>query len=682
MSFFQESDRVTMPFLPGEGQRTADTEIATPSTPAGLTGARRSWNMIYGSNFAITRPEFVSFFTPAIGARIIRGMFNWIVSNGNVLLMFYQQGVGDWRVRARYLTNGTEIELTGALPGIATGMIGKPAGSRVYFALISDSGGGGADAYVWDGNNTSGVANVEKLFARPPVFTISHAAAAPNPGEVPMTAGTHNVAAVFLTKNGHLLRPGPVDSGGNVIPYTFTADGVSLYTFTLTPTGNWPNWLQSVEMVLTPKINLQKFYFVPDNFAAVGTVPTPNLALPITLRVGIDDTTLQTGNSARDLGDLQQILQQDAGGGAPFQPHAIAPGTNRMAYLAHTADLYLNIRTKVFVSAPDDYQYLTLDQHAFEAPGSVPLIALGWIGSTLYVFGENWTYARTDTGLLPVEWPPVETIDGQRGIGTGKPMGVLSGPARRYILVGHTSGLYRLAGAAYDEKPLSWFQGAGDWARINWAAAAWTFQIHEYTPLRLIVVMAPLDGAAAPTHLLVWDYTNGMSWDRVKYSRYNIQGWSPGAVEIGINPTTKRTELWVSNGNAQGPVLRWTAEPGEATVRTYADATAAGGTVGIDSQYVTPSAAVYQAGRIWNWIGVVLRLIGNGTISLWSWDMNGTEYTMAPITADTAPDVAYPRSMNMQAPSGALKVSNGAVAGSWFRLSAPVEFFLRLWRSA
>lgn len=668
MSFLDKCDKVDLTEFPGAQQNT-DEEDAVQ------TGALLAQNVEFGQGSVSTRNGFGLAIQPHINSVDVSvkipSMDNWLISNGNILIYMYDDS-GTKKVQARFLTTtNTEFELLDDC-GPAVGMMGVPDGKRWFMAFFIDSGLGAIQAQCWDGNNTNGVQNVTALFQRPLLeseLTLSVGASALLSGEIALTAGDHNVALVIKTKNGYRTGLSPATSGGAgyiVVGFTFTADGVSAYNITGTPTGDWPNWCLSARVVLTPVSNLNKYYYVP--FSNEGAIPTPNDSTPVVIRIACDDETLTASGQTEEVTDLQSLYHPEN------FVYALAPGSSRMAYLIQEYDTYLLSESTVYVSDKEDPQSITLDQHGFTVPGSRLLAAIAWQGSSLFMFGPNWTYSRGDNGMLPVEWPVVEIVDER--IGTRFPKGVLANPTRGYIWVAHESGLYKLTGAVYPELPISWLQGAADWKRINFAAPADTLEVKEFAAERLVIVKAALDGATVATHLLVWNYTWGAEPDKVRYSIWDIANLGPGGLEIVMNQSSKKQEIWLGRADDTGAIYRRKHYPQDDTDEIYDDIDQ-----GIDAEYTGPPAV--HDGALYDVVGADIRVRGSGNagIAMRSLDASRANVALSPIQLSIRPGRDYVRSLRMQTEAASFHINNGAVAGDYFILSR-VRMFLKRWLGA
>ena len=114
-----------------------------------------------------------------------------------------------------------------------------------------------------------------------------------------------------------------------------------------------------------------------------------------------------------------------------------------------------------------------------------------------------------------------------------------------------------------------------------------------------------------PTHILVFDYSNGSTYDKVKYSLWVIKGVAPGAGLIVQNPTTGISEFWVGQFAASSPVMTRQMNTKD-DAAPFADLV----TGGIDWQYEPALLPGLQGSisRIFHHYAQELRVTGNGTL--------------------------------------------------------------------
>jgi len=727
---------------------SAQSQSLTDFTGASLMaddrqGAMESLNVVFAEKTVQTRPGFTPFFTPGpsaslltAGPRRINTLIPWDAqsSANRLLYLWMDPPTGGPKVVSRTLDGlaaDDEWELA-TMPADTSAITAAFLGGRVFFAGVGGGPYGTSGGYVWDGNIVSGFPSVDPLFQRPFLtseLSLGVVATAVAPGEYPLTAGDHAIAVVVTTRNGHATGVSPTDTTFVVVPLIFTADGVSAYTLTATPASTWPTWAYSIQAVMSPITNLEKLYYVPQGLyqvlIAFGT------SSPATMHIAITDSELQgTGTAtAREVEDLSQQLRISIANQPPIYPALIREGPDgRMAYLSLVSNDLLDIQSAVFISDPNHPQTMTYDRNMIQLKGFRKISSMVWFGNTLVMFGPNSTTLRLATGDFPVEWPAEEGIDG--GIGTPFIYGVTSDSSRGYLLVAHKSGLHKFAGNAYDRIPLSQRQGRHDWDAINWAAPTAALEIHEIVDLCLIVVKAPIiePGLALPTvatHLLVWDYSDGMDPYRIRYSAFKIGApngaginggpdMGIGGIAFGLDSSSARKSLWIARGDAASVVSRWLdanldndpAILGEDDVSAnhnfYLDGVNTDGTgIPFLSSYTTKK--FLSPVGLADWIatkfclrgGPITTVDGSPIGKTWLYAVawagsfaNGPSARPTVValrsfinTAQTSLKDSWPfRLINLpKSETFSLKVSNGRVAKAWWKMTTEVKVWFNPW---
>lgn len=640
-------------------------------------GAVEAKNCQFGPGWVESRTGFGVAWTPA-GAQVL-SMFDW-ESQSLASRLIYLTAAG--KLISRDLPSGTEVELldlaTLGLGTLPTGISGAAYGRRV---LISFHGGSSTEVRVWDGNNTSGVQNVDKAFQGPfrdTYITLITAPVAVLPGEVALTAGVHRVAAVFTTRNGHFTGLSPVGAIRELVPFEFTANGTNAYTLQVTPVSAWPAWVGKMRVALTDKTNLLRYYYPENNDAVQVAVGTTT---PVTVRIAINDATLIIGGDSSAITNIREKVSTDGAGNGEIFPYAIAKSQSRVAYVATVTDELANTQSAVFASDQEDPQYITYDQHMIQLPAFLPISAIRFNGKYLFMFGQNWTYMRFDNGDKPVLWPPTEAIsestDSTAGIGTKFVHGALV-TSSGLVLVAHESGLHVIQGANYRERPITWSQGRQEWAQINWAAGQNELEIKEDVKRRLILVKCPLGTATKASHILTWDYTNDLTPEGVRFSGWTIgagggSAWDVGGFEMVTHPTTKGTELWVGRATTNGAVLRQRNPSYPSDVGNLAN----DGGFGFEAKYTTSVVGLQENKR--DWIAAQMEATGSGIAKLWMRMKSGARsVALRDVTLNSGGDIVERISPGSQSESCALTISNNGVVDASWRLSL-VKLWWKVW---
>lgn len=435
-------------------------------------------------------------------------------------------------------------------------------GMRIYvsFADSSQKGVSGASAYT--AYNSAGTMAITgswgNLFPGPMTYTPS-APTEPSAGVV--TAGTHRLGYIVEYDSGYTSRVSP-DSGATTppslttfTPTSFTAAGSKNLSWVLNP-GSWPTGAVYCSIVMTTADNLNQYYIVPGSRTAVPGGSSGSK----TFTINISDADL--ASQAIDATPYLYKFTSSTGGTAPFTPNHIAMWGDRMAYHANLNDNTGNPIACLYISERNDYQTLTADQHLVQLPGQRPIVTSFRMGSLNYIVGPHEIWSVSDTGDVPVSWPAPQLVDGKHGTLAIK--GIEVSPSSNYAWVADQNGLYVFTGGPIEALPIS-YQQTPDWSRINWDAA-WCIKVKDHSSAKQVFVMVPLDGATNPTHLMMFDYANGVTWDTVRYSLWNLSGYNLSALEIVRNDlpaqatgNQKKLELWLGSRTAQD-ILRQTSD--------------------------------------------------------------------------------------------------------------------------
>jgi hypothetical protein len=224
-------------------------------------------------------------------------------------------------------------------------------------------------------------------------------------------------------------------------------------------------------------------------------------------------------------------------------------------------------------------------------------------------------------------------VDGRRG--TLAVRGAAVAPSGTYSWVASQDGLYYFQGA-FPSLPISYFQ-QNDWDRINWNAAN-VLDIKDDPSVKKVYVIAALDDATTPTHLLTWDYTNGFDASQVHYSLDSLIGYDLGAMEVVKNGlpgsavgVAQKKELWLGS-SITAPILRRNSM---ADNNPYLDVD-----FPIFSQYETslfPHEGSSQ-GEVLQHHGADYRVKGDGVLNITAYSLDhGESFDLLPIVLETAP---------------------------------------------
>lgn len=523
--------------------------------------------------------------------------------------------------------------------GSPAGAVFAPAGTRLYMTPIDNNGQGTDNPRVFSNATVAAPGGLDQLFQPPiPVNFMSAVSSGFLSSALGVTPGQHNIGFLMQTRNGYEGAASPVvGSAFTPLQTLITVSGQSMI---VTVNANWPTAVTGIFLMMTTAANPSQYFLIPGATAAVlgGTTFTVNIT------VDIDDGTLAAVGT-----DATSFFNLFSGA---MRASWIGEYGNRLVYIAPDA---IGIPT-IWASDPQNYQSLSLVRSVIYLPGQKVAMSAFSLYGNLYIVGPYWTYMTQDNGGDPVTWAPFQLIDGQ--IGTVAPNGAVATPAAGIAWVASVHGLYLFAGGAYAQRPVSYYQHT-DWMRINWSAAACIKVVDDHEQHR-VRVLAPLDGATQPTHMLTWDYIDGLAAEQVHYSLDSLQSYAIGACAMVRNESSKVAEFWLGPQATANPVLK--ENDGDET-NPYRD----------NNQ---PIASTYQTGllafskAVSQHIGDYLRLAGNGSVSITATTLDGGRSTpLNPVLLSNSPAQIYIRRYYLLSEAVSLTVSVNAL-DSWFELTS------------
>lgn len=523
-------------FIPGQVQlgRLGFGQAPTTSGPINLTSAATSlvnWRFVaVGAEVSV-----LAMYQPSAGVSV----YNLTVPSGVV----------------------TEIAQTGA-----AGASLSPTNERLYAAFYSSSmlGYAGGQVYGWD-------VGADPLFASP----VNFSPVGSQTGSGVVTAGTHRLAFLLTTRNGYTTMLCPATGPGGFNPGSFTSTGSHNLAVTITPSGSWPSYASSIQLVMTTTSNLDQYYTVPGATVNVGG------SVPASITVNLDDADLAaTGLDATPY----LSLLCSSGGTPPFSPYKIFQYSSRMGYL--TLDPYGF--PSIYFSDPNNFQYITADQHAVYLDGQDRAITGDTLRGICYLLTKTRTFAVADNGGVPATWAPPSLVSSV--VGTPSPNGFCVNSAEGYAWTASLNGLYFFQGGVYPVMPASYFQ-TPDWLRINWTDPTKVSVVDDPVN-RVVKVFAPLNASGsspAGNYIMSWNYTRGFDAESLDYSRDSFGDeqsaayYGTGAAGLVLNQSNGQNEVWVTP-NAAGYVLR---QNNGTETNPYRDTTFSGSAHSISFTYNT-----------------------------------------------------------------------------------------------
>lgn len=682
--------------------------------------ALRALNCSFLPGSVFVRNGFATVFDPS---DIVNSMKHWLFgdasSSNKSYLIWHKQGYG---VRLADLSSPSATNLY-AVSG-ARGALFANAGSRFYAAHYNTAGVGVDGGKVYG----SGV-GADDLFVRPMLTTeVTVSAGAPSAGGN-CTEGTRQIAFIMTSRNGYTGRPAPASTSFVLSPTSVTTTSANKqFLVTVTPTTVWPAWAGTIQIIMTTTVDPATYYFVPG--AIMATPAGGALAVSTTISISDDDLVVDAGTT--DATPYFFLLTQNSSGVAPFNPSAVFNAGNRMAYVFRNSEYGQGM----FVSNPNRYQEISVTRNLLYLPGQLQVTTGFYKDRVIYVIGNDWTYAVGDTGDDPTSWAAATCIDSS--IGTSCPDGVCFDMARGIGWVAHTSGLYRFAGSAYDDMPVSYMNRA-IWDKINWAAAPYCLRVADSNASNTVFVAAPMIATGRVS-------TNGtaVTWVDGGYQNANDDfstAWTTGqaivinGVSYSISSVTSRTSLTLTGSAGVQTSVAYSVTPTyntELMTWNYTKGDSvdsikfsrwpiqgiAPSAIAIVSNYTTlrqevwmglatagaiyrqkndnesnlyrdganPIDALYQTGGFANdsdggtllHHGADFRVRGSGTLTITASTLDGAQTaTLSPITLAVAPGREYFRGMRLISERAYYTITNSNVLDRYFRLSLLRHYFNR-----
>lgn len=568
----------------------------------------------------------------AVGAKVT-SLHHWITNDTGIEInrLIYMEAPDT--VKMKDLVSSTINTLfteTGRSISCAEG------GSRLFIATATTAGIGASQCRIVNAL----VSGVPSDYAFTGPMTIAPTVSSTGVGNC--TEGEHTFAYVLETRTGFTGKPSPAPSGTfTPVSFTVAAGGEALE---LEVNGTMPADAAFIHPIMTRTDNPNRWYFVPD--AAVAVPGGTSWTATMTINISDDDLA----DSAEECSENFDYLTQDSGGSGPFEPFQCVEFGQRMVYLTPQ---------KAYFSDPQDYQVLTEIEHVIQLPGQRQILAGFPLRGNFYLLGPSWTYTTSDSGDRPRLWGQPEIVSGRIGV-TGNNC-IEWRTNGDHAWVANYAGFYYFNGQ-YPERPVSYMVDA-EWRRINWAAA-YAIQIKDDFLNQRVYVAAPLDDATEPTHMLVFDYSQGTSWTEIDFSLDNLPD-DFSSLGIIIDRETNRPELWVGP-SASGNILVQTVDQhddnGEA----------------IDCQYETniliPEGALWKYKKM-GWLE--LNVAGTGNLGITIFGLNRVySEELEPVELFQEPGERPLLNLDFNDENFSVRVQTNA-AGHWFDLSRIIGSFVR-----
>lgn len=471
-----------------------------------------------------------------------------------------------------------------------------------------------------------------------------------------VTPGDHVLAIVLQDVTGFVTRPSPI---GAILPtpayptVTVSTTGQKI-TVVVTPASTWANWWRTAFLVMTTASNKARLLYVPINSQSIPYGTSTAITFDA---VTVPDVILA---EQLDIGDLESVATNTIGGSPAFDPYFVFPCGSRMGYFFYQGQIAEPQTYNIAISEPGDPQHITPDRHVFQLPQQRQPNSAVYVQGTLYVFGPNWTYAYTDTGEVPVLWPAPRTVDGK--IGTAHPYGA-SIDSSGFGFVAHRTGLYVFSGGQYEQIPISYYQ-TPFWNTIDWSELVFNVVI-DAERFRVLVFCKMTDGTRK---ILVWDYTDGVTPKKVKFSVHTLSD-SLGVARFGL--------IMMNRGDAQSSNYRqhlWIAMNTSSIwqlARTDQDATPfLDGTFNIPMTYQMPLLPGVRRDLVHEHHAIELRAIGVGSLRTTSYKLDLTaSQTLAVTPLTVTPAKEFTRFLDLRSEGVSHKFQNSTAAGDYVVVS-------------
>ena len=272
----------------------------------------------------------------------------------------------------------------------------------------------------------------------------------------------------------------------------------------------------------------------------------------------------------------------------------------------------------------------------------------------LYVFKDYRTYQTKNNGSDPSTWEVIP-IDSAQGTSVHGTAGVLDsqGQTLDSFLVCTRTGLFRFVGVYGDQRELTYLI-EDDWRRIS-QVYFHTIQLAVDPIQKRLYVALPLDGASTPNYLLMGDFNEGLSWDKIKWSLWSFPV-VPTTVWVEIDSTTKESR--VKFGSSAGGLY----------VRNSASRNDFG--TAITSYYRPGMVAASPSGGSSIYQLVRLRTIGSGSLYLKLYSIDDTTtVTLPSVSLSASPGKELTRQIGFFTSERASVEFGVTSINTWFHLT-------------
>jgi hypothetical protein len=285
--------------------------------------------------------------------------------------------------------------------------------------------------------------------------------------------------------------------------------------------------------------------------------------------------------------------------------------------------------------------------------------------------------AYIDNGQRPVTFSPPAVIDD--AISTSAPLGVtVDSTGNGFALIGAVQGFYLFPGGGLPDLPFSYY-AQPDWDLIDWTQADSMIALNFQQERMFLMRAQLLDGSI---RIFSFDYTNGKTPDRVRYSAWTVGGSYPlGPIDLVKNPTVGVWELYLAPSSTTGsPMVLRQKSTKAGDPNLYHD-NPAGVWIGIDFRYLMaplPSKSLTMLQHLAARMRLRSLTATPAEVYLTVQSIDGTLVVVPngnPFELSQTPDAAFLALADFQSEQWMYLLSNNAVADNAFSASHLETFY-------
>ena len=513
---------------------------------------------------------------------------------------------------------------------------------RVYISPHDgDRGISNEKIYVYDGSGTARAA----AGSGPSGYTLAVAESA-TAGYI--EAGTHLFSVAFETSSGHITRFGLTGAEVKV----FTATGGKKADISGIPTGSSyvvARWIICTKVIkeYDNNPNDKEWFLLPDGRIGDNTTTVKNA-------VSFFDSSLV--DSADRL--MNQLAEIPAGSCISTFGSRLVVGGERVN------DATVRVSDPGY---PEGFSGLSGFTNFNPGDSGGPIRFLLSYRKMLFGFKDYRTLVTQDNGASPSTWE-VTSIDDGQGTSVHGSAGVLDskGQSLDSILICTRSGISRFTGTFGEGQELTYVI-EDLWKRIN-PLYFHLIQIAIDPVLKKFYVVFPLDNATVANYMWMCDFSEGLVFDKVKWSLWNFpENCTTTWVEVDF--TTKKTK--VKYGSAAGGI--YVRNPSALNDHNNV----------INSHYRPGFITASPGGGVCQFQMIRARVIGAGALNLTVYGLDDTKsVTLPSLTLAIAPGKELTRELGFFDSERASVKFGVTSIDHWFHLTKIRLSSSSLWEDA